>query len=297
MLKDDATTLLFHSSGLGQAGSASVKALPANYTFAPHLHAEVEINCCLSGQAVITPDGAPVTLETGQFLLLYPEVPHGAASQEGCVLLQMHFQPGHFQLPLSDRLREQQLYFPLDLMLGRRRYFLGETTSQLRDTVDYLQQELHNRQPNYQQMCELYLLQLVMLLSRQIGREDGPGGTLHNRHLVVAAEYIAAHYSEKLTVEQVAQECGISARQLSGLFRRELGVSPGAYITGIRISRAIQRGRAEGDRMPMDRLALECGFSSQQQFCRVFKAYVGMSPGRYFSHRQGGDPRYDTAPF
>lgn len=296
-MRNDTTTLLFQSSGLGQAGGASVKALPAQYTFAPHLHAQAEINCCLSGKAVITPDGTPVTLEPGQFLLLYPEVPHGAASRDGCVLLQMHFQPGRFQLPLSDRLREQQLYFPLDLMLGRRRYFLGQTTPQLRDTVDYLQQELHTRGPNYRQMCELYLLQLVLLLSRQIGRQDGPGGTLHNRHLVVAVEYIAAHYAEKLTVERIAQECGISARQLGGLFRRELGISTGAYITGIRISRAIQRMAAEGDRLPMDRLALECGFSSQQQFCRVFKAYVGTSPGRYYAHTQGSSARYDPLPF
>ena len=296
-MASDATRLLFHSAGLGRVGSASVKALPAGYEFSPHLHAEAEINCCLSGDAQITPDGAPVGLGPGQFLLLYPEVPHGASSREGCVLLQMHFHPHQFRRLMADPLQERELHFLLDLTLGRRRYFCGQTTPQLRDTVAYLQRELQQQAPNYRQMCELYLLQLVVLLSRQIGERSGPGNTLRNRHLVVAAQFIAAHCAEKLPVERVAEECGISARQLSGLFRRELGVSTGAYITGMRISRAIQRMEAAGGRLPLDRLALECGFGSQQQFCRVFKEYVGVSPGRYFALMRGESPRRDTAPF
>lgn len=45
-----------------------------------------------------------------------------------------------------------------------------------------------------------------------------------------AAQYIDAHARELPTVSEVARECGVSVRALSGAFRRYLGLSPRDYL-------------------------------------------------------------------
>ncbi len=106
--------------------------------------------------------------------------------------------------------------------------------------------------------------------SRPIGRESGP--------IRRVRDYIDAHAAEDMTLDELAAIAGFSRFHLARAFRKELGLTPFAYLTGRRIARA--KRLLAGER-PLSQVALDCGFYDQSHLSRSFKAWVGVTPGRY----------------
>ena len=52
------------------------------------------------------------------------------------------------------------------------------------------------------------------------------------------AHYIERHYAEPLTLDRLARVAGWSKRQLSAMFRREVGRTVHEYVTRVRIREA-----------------------------------------------------------
>ena len=98
-----------------------------------------------------------------------------------------------------------------------------------------------------------------------------------------AAQYIQQHYAEKITIDRLAEYCGVSSRQLAGLFSTRLNMNFSTYLCYFRISKAIELMELREGRCPLTQLALDCGFGGLSHFSRVFKEKMGLSPTRYFS--------------
>jgi transcriptional regulator GlxA family with amidase domain len=94
-----------------------------------------------------------------------------------------------------------------------------------------------------------------------------------------ATDYILGHLDEELTVEQVAEHVCISSRQLSRAFREAFGVTPSQYIDAVRVDLA--RELLSGTDLPLDKVALRCGFSGHKQMNRVFERVVGNPPAHF----------------
>ncbi len=100
-----------------------------------------------------------------------------------------------------------------------------------------------------------------------------------NLHIRRALRYIAAHYAEPLRVSDVAEELSLSQDYFAALFRKTVGESFNAYLMRIRIEESKLLLLSTGD--TLTDIAVATGFSDQSYFCRVFKKYVGISPGKY----------------
>ncbi len=85
-------------------------------------------------------------------------------------------------------------------------------------------------------------------------------------------------YMQDLTLDQLAATAGLSRFYFLRAFRREVGVTPHAYLTGRRIAAA--RALLGGDQ-PLSEVALACGFYDQSHFTRAFKGATGVTPGQY----------------
>lgn len=191
---------------LDAVDNAAVRALPPGDHFATHLHGTMELIICTGGSITLTLFRTPVTLAPGEYLVVYPQIPHCSdAGPQGCGILQLHFHTEVFQRLFSDTLQDRELYFLIDLAMKRRRFLKQTASPQFYDCALYLKEELEQKRPNYRRMCDLYLFQLILLLSRQVGAGVAPGSSLQNRHLMTAAQYIQQHYAEKITAAQVAE--------------------------------------------------------------------------------------------
>ncbi len=94
-----------------------------------------------------------------------------------------------------------------------------------------------------------------------------------------AMAYIHEHYAEPISRADLAQRVALSEDYLTACFRKELGVTPIAYINRYRVNQAQQL--LLDTRKSVTEIALEVGFSDSGYFSRVFRREVGLSPTDY----------------
>ena len=68
----------------------------------------------------------------------------------------------------------------------------------------------------------------------------------------------------------------MSPRNFARVFRREVGVTPCAYVDALRVDAA--RGPLERAREPIKRIARDAGFGTPETMSRVFRRLLGVSP-------------------
>ena len=104
-----------------------------------------------------------------------------------------------------------------------------------------------------------------------------------------ALEYIHSHIDEKLSVEELAEQCQVSASTLQRRFLRCTGISVGQYIRQERVRRACVL--LEHTEMTGAEISVSLGFCSQSYFIQQFRAETGITPREY---RDGVPSRRDT---
>ncbi len=90
---------------------------------------------------------------------------------------------------------------------------------------------------------------------------------------------INADYSHLEGIAGIASALGISENHLIREFRREVGITPMKYLTQVRLAHAKKQLTATNH--SIEEIALECGYSRANYFCRVFKQNFGVTPLRY----------------
>lgn len=75
---------------------------------------------------------------------------------------------------------------------------------------------------------------------------------------------------------------GYSADYIRRKFRAETGMTPGEYLTGLRINFARELLERRGSlKLSVNDLSLMCGFYDVRYFSRVFRKITGCAPSRY----------------
>ena len=92
-------------------------------------------------------------------------------------------------------------------------------------------------------------------------------------------EHIAQHYAENITIDGLAAMVETSPSNFRRQFTRTLGISPGRYITTIRLNAA--RALLETTDMLVSEIAVETGFWDQSHLTKLFKRERGTTPGEY----------------
>lgn len=100
------------------------------------------------------------------------------------------------------------------------------------------------------------------------------------RAVVLARDYLQAHYSEDVSLDDLAAVAGLSRFHFCRLFRKEIGVSASTYQTQLRLGEA-RKLLAQGTLV--SETALSTGFYDQSHFGKHFKRHVGTTPARYTS--------------
>ena len=101
----------------------------------------------------------------------------------------------------------------------------------------------------------------------------------NSKHINACKEYIYSHIKERIMIEDLADEMGVSANYLSRLFKKETGTSVSAYIREKKINMAKNLLRFS-DYSMVD-IANRLSFSSQSHFIQQFKEVVGVTPKKY----------------
>jgi AraC-like DNA-binding protein len=152
---------------------------------------------------------------------------------------------------------------------------------------------------------ELHLLHRELLLATQLGDgvmveetalsllqlcaqgEDASHlrGAAAHRAAELAAQaqvLIAESFTEKVTLEALAQGLGVSPFRLCRAFRQATGGSLHQHLMRLRLVTALEKLPEYRERLTD--LALDLGFSSHSHFTQSFRGYFGRAPSAYLQH-------------
>jgi AraC-like DNA-binding protein len=111
------------------------------------------------------------------------------------------------------------------------------------------------------------------LIERALARSFDPG-------IVKTAAKLLDTTKGQYRIEELAEQCQISVRQLQRTFQKMMGTTPKGFARAIRFA-AAQRAILFDSKIDLTRLAYQCGYSDQAHFIRDFKEIAGKTPGEY----------------
>lgn len=100
--------------------------------------------------------------------------------------------------------------------------------------------------------------------------------------------YIQANWNRPLTVEEIAEACGVSVRSVFARFKQYLGIAPLTYLRDLRLDHAHQRLLGDGESSVIS-IAMACGFSSFGHFARRYRDRFGELPSTTRARRWGAE--------
>jgi len=103
--------------------------------------------------------------------------------------------------------------------------------------------------------------------------------------IVRAKEFIKDHYSEELSLGQVAKSVNVSTFYFCKMFKKITGLNFTDYVSRVRVERA--KNLLLNPNLRVSEIAYEVGFQSLTHFNRVFKKILGQSPTQYRSQFPG----------
>ena len=99
---------------------------------------------------------------------------------------------------------------------------------------------------------------------------------MRNAHLMRAIEIMEANIEDPLSPSLIAEDLGISTRQLERLFGKYLNSTPKHYFMELRLHRA--RNLLVQTEQSITEIAMACGFRSTSHFSKVYRGAYGRSP-------------------
>lgn len=115
--------------------------------------------------------------------------------------------------------------------------------------------------------------QLLLSLLGQSGRAEIPAYLQAMRHT------IETRYGEDITLEMLSAQVGKSKFHLSRAFREYYQMTPGAYLTTVRLSRAAELLTTTA--LPVREIGRLVGFANNAYFTARFKEKYGRPPREY----------------
>jgi AraC-like DNA-binding protein len=107
----------------------------------------------------------------------------------------------------------------------------------------------------------------------------GSAGVQSDRAVAEALHYMGDHLGDRMGRGDVASAVGLSNGYFSRRFHAEMGQPFSIVLRQMRTDRAAEllvRSDTE-----LSQIALQCGFTDQSYFSRVFRELTGLSPGHY----------------
>lgn len=241
------------------------------HAYAPHVHDTFALGVILAGAEAFRYRGARHVAPAGSLVAVNPDELHdGAPAGEGFAYRMLYPSVGLVQ-GFADELDDRPAGFPAfreavmdDPEVAAR---LGAAHTLMEACAPRLAVD------------EAFTTALSLMVARhsaseprgrRLGREAGP--------IRRARRHIDDLYMQDLTLEGLAGVAGLSRYHFLRAFRRDVGVTPHAYLTSRRIAAA--KAFLAGAE-PLSEVALACGFYDQSHFSRAFKGCTGVTPGQY----------------
>lgn len=134
-------------------------------------------------------------------------------------------------------------------------------------------------------LMHAYLLEFLLFVFRLKEAALLPPQDIHiaNESIQSAISYIYMHYTENLTLEDLARRFNMNSSYFSKKFKLVTGFGFKEYLTSVRMQKAVEF-LLNTDYNITD-IALRCGFNDSNYFGDAFRKLKGVSPSKFRKNR------------
>lgn len=237
-----------------------------------HRHPFWELILFEKGQGTHTINGVNYTFKPHDLALLAPSDIHQIASDEGTTFdcTKVCFPHSIYGDQLKNLCRFDR--FPVIVTLDATDY--GKATLLL----GLLEEEFATANLPGSDLFSINLLeQLFVLIVRNLDTKTNiqSAGANNISNILM---YIQSHFTEQITIEEVASLSNYSAKYFGRLFLRQIGIPFQDYLKSLRLNYAYHL-IAYTERPIID-ICYEAGFTSPTYFSKSFKRKYGLSPSQ-----------------
>lgn len=254
-----------------------------------HWHSAFEIDYVEEGEVEFRTVNEILHLRKGSAIFINSNILHSVHAKErmkGCRIY-AHLFDMNFLSGMHNSIFEQQYIIPVLKCKELPACAILPDSPKRIQMIDQLLESIH--------LCEKedfgYEFEIRSNLSRfwymmleenaEILKQNSSGSNADSTRIKRMMKFVHEHYSEKLTLLDIAETANISSRECMRCFQRSIGVSPINYLNDYRIRMAAKM-LLQTD-CNIISIGENCGFSSNSYFGKVFRETFGCTPKRYRS--------------
>ena len=241
-----------------------------------HSHDFFELTILLKGESFYTIEDETHYLVEKTVLVFNPGIEHMEYTKEGMENVQIHIGLRHFNF-----VGYKRDYFPLESNI----IHLENYKESFFDTCEEIIRERNEAKPGYELILKALVYKLIIYLFRDRTTKLNEDQSLildHEKQELVneIQLYIENHYSEDLSLEQIAQEFYTSSTTLSRLFKEFSADTPINYLINYRLEKA-KNLIIDNPSLSIKEVAQNVGYDDPLYFSKLFKKKFGESPSFY----------------
>ncbi|SFE76682.1 AraC-type DNA-binding protein [Paenibacillus algorifonticola] len=223
------------------------------------------------GKGTVKVAGKTYTLTAGQAFLIYPQVLISYESDEKDPWTYSwigFFGEQAAQIIARTSITPENPVFPMDMKLMPTLY------DQLTEAVSH--------QASSDLRLQAILYEFLSLLVEFVPLTDSNSSNAARKqeaYIHRSMEFLHAHYSERITMEQLAAVLGLDRKYLSFLFKEAVGMPPQQYLLNYRMNKACELlGKGI---YSISEVARSVGYQDALLFSKMFKKVKGTPPRNF----------------
>lgn len=245
-----------------------------------HWHEEAEFTLITRGACLYHIDLVDYEVQEGDLLFIPPLLLHSISAQlkekatSETYVFHMNFLGGNsadicsirYFKPIMDR----EITMP---------YLMKKDHPAYASLLEIFQQThaLYEEKPaGYELALKALLLQLFFVLLQYSEKNTSPDLGKTSDKLKQVLDYIELHYTESITVSELARLCHFSDYYFMRFFKKHMNMTCVEYIVSLRLEKSVELFK-EGNTSILD-VSLSVGFRNLSYFHRAFKKKYHMTP-------------------
>ena len=242
-----------------------------------HLHNETEFILTLSGEGTITISGNPVSVKTGDIIVIPGSQPHEIKADKDKLVLEIIQISNHF---LND-------YFPKMRNLSFLEYHLDPSDPiypEIRSLFLELGIAYFGNEENYELLSVSLLSKLIWLLlnslkHEMINEKEYQRRKKNTKRIERISSYIEANYQDQIRLKDIAQMEDITITYLSHIIRDAYGISFQEYLNNFRFEHSLRL--ISNQEMNLSDISFESGFSELKYMNAMYLKTFHMSAKKF----------------
>lgn len=233
---------------------------PHNLMCPKHINSELEVVYVKDGYIEVGYEKENVTIAKGEAAIIFPYWLHSFIPNE-----------------------ESEVYvimFPNEMIKGACQQYKNKMPTSFKfgllpEAIVFLESLIRNKE----ELIELEVKSLFYVFLSGFVKSNSFASVESNVLLERIMDALFSDAMENITIEEVAEHCGVSKSFLSSYFKNYARVKFRDFINGLLVNRAIELMRDRN--LSITQVAIKSGFGSLRSFNRIFVKTMGCTPTQF----------------